>query len=129
MTQQPTSPPRDSGYATVTGPAGTVIIRPQVVFTLAVTAALSTYGVVGIASRYTGFDVTRRDPRRGLDVKIMQRNDGTHVNVDAHLIVEYGVRVEAVADSVQHQISYRIERSTGFAVDSVNVHIVRLHPA
>lgn len=108
---------------------GTIVIRPQVVFTLALTAALSTYGVVGIASRYTGFDVTRRDPRRGLDVRLTQKPEGTHVTVDVHIIVEYGIRIEAVADSVQHQVAYRIERSTGFAVDAVSVHVVKLHPA
>ena len=107
---------------------GNIVIRPQVVFTLALTAALSTYGVVGIASRYTGFDVTRRDPRRGLDVKLVQNPDGVHVSVIAHLIIEYGVRIEAVAASAQHQIAYGIERSTGFAVDSVSVHVVKLHP-
>lgn len=106
---------------------GAIVIRPQVVFTLALTAALSTYGVVGIASRYTGFDVTRRDPRRGLDVRLTQKPDGTHVVVDVHIVVEYGIRIEAVADSVQHQVAYRIERSTGFAVDAVSVHVVKLH--
>ena len=109
--------------------AGAIIIRPQVVFTLALTAALATYGVVGIASRYTGFDVTRRDPRRGLDVKLTQGPAVMHVAVDVNLIVEYGVRIEAVVDSVRHQIAYRIERSTGFCVDVVNVHVVKLHAA
>ena len=109
--------------------AGAINIRPQVVFTLALTAALATYGVVGIASRYTGLDVTHRDPRRGLDVKLTQGPAVMHVAVDAHLIVEYGVRIEAVVDSVQHQVAYRIERSTGFCVDVVNVHVVKLHAA
>ena len=113
---------------TPNGP-GAIIIRPQVVFTLALTAALATYGVVGIASRYTGLDVTHRDPRRGLDVKLTQGPAVMHVSVDAHLIVEYGVRINAVVDSVQHQIAYRIERSTGFCVDVVNVHVVKLHAA
>ena len=113
----------------VTPGAGSIVIRPQVVFTLALTAALSTYGVVGIASRYTGFDVTHRDPRRGLDVKLNPMLTATHVTVDIHLIVEYGVRIEAVVDSVRHQIAYRIERSTGFCVDAVNVHVVKLHAA
>lgn len=109
--------------------AGAITIRPQVVFTLALTAALATYGVVGIASRYTGLDVTHRDPRRGLDVKLTQGPAVMHVAVDAHVIVEYGVRIGAVVESVQHQVAYRIERSTGFCVDVVNVHVVKLHAA
>jgi uncharacterized alkaline shock family protein YloU len=114
---------------TETTPTGAIMIRPQVVFTLALTAALATYGVVGIASRYTGLDVTHRDPRRGLDVKLTQGPAVMHVAVDVHVIVEYGVRIGAVVESVQHQIAYRIERSTGFCVDVVNVHVVKLHAA
>ncbi|HQV26718.1 MAG TPA: Asp23/Gls24 family envelope stress response protein [Thermoflexales bacterium] len=119
------STPTDSS----TSGAGAITIRPQVVFTLALTAALATYGVVGIASRYTGLDVTHRDPRRGLDVKLTQGPAVMHVTVDAHVIVEYGVRIGAVVESVQHQVAYRIERSTGFCVDVVNVHVVKLHAA
>lgn len=114
---------------TDTSPTGAITIRPQVVFTLALTAALATYGVVGIASRYTGLDVTHRDPRRGLDVKLTQGPAVMHAAVDIHVIVEYGVRIGAVVESVQHQVAYRIERSTGFCVDVVNVHVVKLHAA
>lgn len=106
---------------------GTVTIKPEVVFSLALEATLSTYGVVGIASRYTGAEMTRREPRRGLDVKISDAPDGTiHVRIDAHVIVEYGVRIDAVINSLQHQISYTIQHSTGYIVDAVNVHVASL---
>ncbi|HEY3290448.1 MAG TPA: Asp23/Gls24 family envelope stress response protein [Anaerolineae bacterium] len=108
--------------------AGTIEIKPQVIFSLALEAALSTYGVVGIASRYTGYDMTRRDPRRGLDVKCVQSPEGTHhINVNIHVLVEYGVRINAVISSLQQQIKYVIEHSTGFDVDAVNVHVSGLH--
>ena len=108
--------------------AGDIVINPQVVFSLALEAALTTYGVVGIASRYTGFDMTHRDLRRGLEVKCMTAPDGpTHVNISVHVVVEYGVRISAVISSLQQQITYRIEHSTGYVVDSVNVHVSGLH--
>ncbi len=104
--------------------AGIIEIKPGVVFSLALIAALSTYGVVGIASRYTGFDSTRRDPRRGLEVKCKRANDdGMHVSVSVHVIVEYGVRISAVISSLQQQITYSIEHSTGYKVDAVDVHV------
>jgi len=106
---------------------GAIEIKPQALFSLALEATLSTYGVVGIASRYTGFDVTRREPRRGLDVKTQQTADGAaHVVVSVHIIVEYGVRIQAVVSSLQHQIAYVIERNTGYVVDTVNVHVTAL---
>jgi uncharacterized alkaline shock family protein YloU len=108
--------------------AGKVEIKPQVVFSLALDAALSTYGVVGIASRYTGFDTTRRDSHRGLDVKIRCEPDGVMlITVSIHVIVEYGVRISAVIGSLQHHVSYSIQHSTGYVVDAVNVHVSGLH--
>lgn len=107
--------------------AGTVEIRQQALFSLALGAALSTYGVVGIASRYTGHDVTRRDPRRGLSVKVRQNDDGSHVViVNINIIVEYGVRIQAVTSSLQQQIAYAIEKNTDYRVDTVNVHVTSL---
>ena len=111
--------------------AGEIVIAPRVVFTLALNAALSTYGVVGIASRFTGSDCTHTDPRRGLEVTIAdddaEDGDGRkHVAITVHIIAEYGVRVRAVTNSLQHQIQYGIERSTGYAVDAVNVHVSNL---
>jgi uncharacterized alkaline shock family protein YloU len=120
--------PEVNTSTTVFPVAGEIVINPQVVFSLALEAALSTYGVVGIASRYTGFDMTQRDPHRGLDVKTIQLPDGiTHVNVNAHVVVEYGVRISAVIGSLQQHISYRIEHSTSYLVDAVNVHVSGLH--
>lgn len=108
--------------------AGQIVISPRVVFTLARNAALSTYGVVGIASRFTGFDCTHTDPRRGLEIQITDNptTGNKHVAVTIYIIVEYGVRIRAVTSSLQHQIRYSIERSTGYAVDAVHVHVTGL---
>ena len=114
----------DSEPATPIDVAGDVIIKPQVVFSLALDATLRTYGVLGIASRYTGYDTTRRDPSRGLDVEIVDHEDGTrHVTVTVSVIAEYGVRLPSVIASLQHQIGYAIEHATGYSVDTVHVHV------
>lgn len=113
---------------TKTETAGVITIAPRVVFTLALNAALSTYGVVGIASRYTGADCTHNEPRRGLEIKITDGADSLkHVAISIHIIAEYGVRIQAVTSSLQHQIQYSIERSTGYTVDAVHVHVSGLH--
>lgn len=110
---------------------GTITIKPQALFTLALNAATSTYGVVGIASRYTGYDTTQRDPHRGLELRIFKDGDTHHVTVDVHVIVEYGVRIPSVVESLKHQIDYNIRRGTGYIVDDVKVHVaaVRTTPA
>ncbi len=107
---------------------GAITIAPQVVFSLALYAALSTYGIVGIASRYTGADCTHADPHRGIEIMLREHpEEGTkHVTVALHVIVEYGVRIRAVTSSLQQQVKYAIERSTGYKVDAVHVHVAAL---
>lgn len=106
---------------------GDTTIAPQVVFSLVRAAALSTYGVVGIASRYTGHDSTQRDPHRGLEVTLLSPDPATgeckRVKVDIHIIIEYGVRIPAVTTSLQHQIQYIVEHSTGFCVEEIHIHV------
>lgn len=112
---------------TRTQAAGEIFIAPRVVFTLAYNATLSTYGVVGLASRYTGADCTHHEPRRGLEINIRDGADSLkHVTISVNIIAEYGVRIQAVTGSLQHQIQYCIERSTGYVVDGVCVHVSSL---
>jgi uncharacterized alkaline shock family protein YloU len=104
---------------------GNIVIAPRVVFTLTLQAALSTYGVVGIASRHTGADCTHSDPRRGIEIDISEPDatGARHVTASIHVIAEYGVRVQAVTSSLQHQVQYNVERATGYVVDAINVHV------
>lgn len=107
--------------------SGAITISPQVVFSLVLHTALSTYGVVGIASRYTGFDCTHTDPRRGIEIHIVESPDGKrHVTVKMHIIAEYGVRIRAVTSSLQQQVRYAIEHSTGYVVDAIHIHVAAL---
>jgi len=105
-------------------PTGETHIKPKVLFSLALNATLNTYGVLGIASRHTGHDCTQREPHRGLEVKLSEGDDGKkHVVVNVHIISQYGVRLQSVASSLQHQITYAIEHGTSYIVDAVNVHM------
>ncbi len=106
---------------------GNIVIAPQVVFSLVQNAALSTYGVVGIASRYTGADNTHRDIHRGLEVQVLEPNEASQgrkrVKMDIHIIVDYGVRIPAVTNSLQHQIEYSIQHSTGYMLEEIHIHV------
>ncbi|GIV84059.1 MAG: hypothetical protein KatS3mg052_1066 [Candidatus Roseilinea sp.] len=126
--KQATAPDEAQRVEATPPAAGQIVISPRAVFTLARNAALSTYGVVGIASRFTGFDCTHTDPRRGLEIQITDNptTGNKHVVVTIHIIAEYGVRIQAVTSSLQQQIRYSIERSTGYAVDAVHIHVTGL---
>ena len=48
-------------------------------------------------------------------------------DIDIHVIVEYGTRINSVADSVANSVRYNVEKVLGMPVNNVNVHIHALH--
>jgi uncharacterized alkaline shock family protein YloU len=99
---------------------GTIHISPRAVATIAYQATLQSYGVVGLAPKNLaeGLAITR-DPARGVSVDY----DGETLDIDIHVIVEYGTRITSVANSVANAVRYNVEKMLGMPVHNVNVHI------
>lgn len=99
---------------------GTIRISPKAVARIAYHAALRSYGVVGLAPKNLaeGLAITK-DPTRGVSVHY----DGESVDIDIHVIVEYGTRITSVADSVANSVRFNVEKALGMPVRSVNIHI------
>jgi uncharacterized alkaline shock family protein YloU len=62
-----------------------------------------------------------------LEVQVLEPNESSNgrkrVKVDIHIIVDYGVRIPAVTHSLQHQIEYSIEHSTGYKLEEIHIHV------
>ena len=85
-------------------------------------AVLTCYGVVGTAAKdvATGIaDTFLGDRKRGIEVRV---EDGQIV-IDVYVIVEYGTRIVAVAQSVMNVVKFTVERALGVPVSRVNVHV------
>jgi uncharacterized alkaline shock family protein YloU len=101
---------------------GSIHISPNALATIAYHAALTSYGVVGLAPKNLVEGLTAsitRVPAHGVSV----RYNDEKVVIDVHIIIEYGTRITTVADSVANAIRYQVEKSLGMPVHSVNVHI------
>lgn len=88
-------------------------------------AVLTCYGVVGTAAKDLTANIVNilsRSSKRGIDVHI---KDG-EIAVDVYVIIEYGTRITAVAQSVMNVVKFSVERSLGIPVKEVNVHVVGL---
>ncbi len=99
---------------------GTIFISPKAVATIAYHATLQSYGVVGLAPKNLaeGLSITK-EPTRGISVHY----DGSNLDIDIHIIVEYGTRISSVAESVANAVRYNVEKIVGMPVRNVNVHI------
>jgi uncharacterized alkaline shock family protein YloU len=101
---------------------GTIHISPKAVATIAYHATLESYGVVGLAPKNLaeGLAATiTKEPARGISVQY----NGEEVDIDVHVIVEYGTRITIVADSIAGSVRYHVEKALGMPVHYVNVHI------
>jgi len=103
-------------------PLGTIRISPRVIAAIAHQAVLKSYGVVGLAPKNLVSGITRalaKDPTEGIEV----RHDEDGIEIDLHIIVEYGTRITAVANSAANVVRYHVEKTVGLPVKAVNVHV------
>lgn len=101
---------------------GTIYISPNAVATIAYRATLTSYGVVGLAPKNLaeGLAATiTREPAHGISVHY----NGEKVDIDIHVIIEYGTRITSVADSVANAVRYQVEKALGMPVHHVNIHV------
>jgi uncharacterized alkaline shock family protein YloU len=108
---------------TKTNDLGIIEISEYAIAGLVSQAAKRTYGVVGMAepSRASHLAATlTRDPHRGVGVQIA--DDKTLV-IDVYIIVNYGINIASVANSLINAVRYHVEDHTGLSVKQVNIHI------
>jgi len=101
---------------------GTINISPNALATIAYHATLTSYGVVGLAPKnlMEGLTATiTQEPARGVSV----RYNGEDIDVDVHIVIEYGTRITSVADSVANAVRYQVEKALGMPLHHVNVHV------
>ncbi len=101
---------------------GTIEISQATIATITNQAVHQCYGVVGMANKglMAGISSTlTRDNRRGIDVSII--ND--EIVIDVYVIVEYGVRIRSVAESIQNTVKFHVERALSRPVSEVNIYV------
>ena len=104
---------------------GGIHISPNAVATIAYHATLQSYGVVGLAPRNIADGIVKtitRDPSRGITV----RYNGADIDIEIHVIVEYGTRISTVTESVSNTVRFHVEKALGLKVNTVNVHVAGL---
>jgi uncharacterized alkaline shock family protein YloU len=101
---------------------GTIHVSPEAVAAVAYHATLQSYGVVGLAPKNLAEGLASsitREPARGISV----HHNGEEIDIDIHIVVEYGTRITSVASSVANTVRFHVEKALGMAVHHINVHI------
>jgi uncharacterized alkaline shock family protein YloU len=103
-------------------PMGTIDIAPAAIESIASHAINQCYGVVGMAGKNLFNDLAQRlsrEAHRGIEVAVAE--DG--ITIDAYVIIQYGTRIKAVAETIQSTVKFQVEKSIGMPVKTVNVYV------
>ncbi|MBQ2627582.1 MAG: Asp23/Gls24 family envelope stress response protein [Eubacterium sp.] len=102
---------------------GEVIINPDVIATYAGGVAVECFGIVGMAGlnlKDGVIKVLRRDfLRRGINVTINQNR----ISLDFHVIMAYGVSIQAVVENLISNVRYKMEEFTGMELERIRVYV------
>jgi len=103
---------------------GSVNVSASVYTDIAGTAASNCFGVKGMAARSVKDGVYHllRKESVSKGVKVEFHEDNT-ISIDLHIIVDNGVNLSAVGESIISEVRYVVNKSTGTEVRAVNVYI------
>ena len=52
--------------------------------------------------------------------------NGEDIDIEIHIIVEYGTRINSVAESVVNTVRFHVEKALGLRVNKIDVHVAGL---
>ena len=103
---------------------GTVVVGSNVYTDIAGTAASNCFGVKGMAARSVKDGVyhllRKESARKGVRVEFHEDNS---ISIDLHIIVEHGINLTAIGNSIISEVRYVVSNTTGTEIRDVNVYI------
>ena len=103
---------------------GEIQISSEVFTTITGAVATSCFGVKGMAARSKkdGLVHLLRSESMAKGVRVLIHEDDA-VSIELHIIVDNGVNLTAVSDSIMSEVRYAVGRMTGAEVRAVDVYV------
>lgn len=102
---------------------GTISIDDNVIATIAGLSAMESYGIVGMASKNATdglFELLKWDVfSKGIKVN----SKDNILNIDLHVILEYGVKISVVSENIIERVKFNVEKLTGHTVNKINIYV------
>lgn len=102
---------------------GTVSFSKNYFSKLIGNAVSSCYGVVEMVPKGKQKILNIVNPYSQLDKGIKVIGDINDIVVDLHIIVSYGMNINAIAKSITNKVKYTVFEATGINVKKVTVHV------
>ncbi|MBR6902974.1 MAG: Asp23/Gls24 family envelope stress response protein [Clostridia bacterium] len=101
---------------------GTITITEQFLSKLIGFEVTSCFGVVGMVpsgSKQKIMGVFSKEPT--LDTGVKVSGDASAIDVEIHIVVTYGMNINAIAGSITEKVKYTVKEITGINVNRVSV--------
>lgn len=103
---------------------GTITISEEVIAQISGMTATECYGIVGMAARNVKDDIVqllkKENLTKGIAVQVIE--DGK-VNIEFHIIVEYGTKISAVTENLMSTVKYKVKDMLGLEVKQIRVFV------
>lgn len=88
------------------------------------TAVTSCFGVVGMVpfgSKQKLFNLISK--KENVEQGIVIRGSSDSISVELHIVVTFGMNINAIAQSIVHKVEYTVAEATGIKVKKVTVKV------
>ena len=87
-------------------------------------AATRCFGVKGMAgkSKESGLYQLLRRESMSKGVEVLTNDDDT-ISIKLHIVVEHGVNITTLGNSIMNEVSYKVTEATGVKVKSVDIFV------
>ena len=87
----------------------------------AVTSCFGVVGMVPSTSRQKLLGLISK--KENLNKGIIIRGNADSISIELHIIVSYGMNINAIAQSIVHKVEYTVTEATGITVSKVTVKV------
>ncbi len=103
---------------------GKVILSEEYLSKLIGNEVTSCFGVAGMVPRNNKQKIYQRfSKNEQVDTGIKVRGDANLLSVELHIIVLFGMNINAIAQSITEKVKYVVKEATGIEVDKVTVKV------
>lgn len=106
------------------GEKGTIDIANDVFTNIVGDAASSCFGVKGMASQSKESGVWQLLRRESMSKGVqVHYGENATVDIELHIVVDHGVNLSALCESIMSEVTYKVTAATGVSVSQVDVYI------
>lgn len=102
---------------------GAIVMSNNVIAKIAGVVATGCYGVVGMAYKNATDSIASLLKWDNITKGIKVSTTDEKINVDLHIIIEYGINIRVISESIINNVRYSIENMTGFKVGKVTINV------